>query len=98
MRYSRRKGPAIRHGFEHHGHRRAQRNYPLATKILGLYLGQNTMVPSIRIFREERLNMAPFFTKVISLDDGPTAFEDLGLDMNTLGRIPKKAMKIVMRP
>lgn len=69
-----------------------------ATKILGLYLGQNTMVPSIRIFREERLNMAPFFTKVISLDDGPTAFEDLGLDMNTLGRIPKKAMKIVMRP
>src|SRR5574340_430748 len=69
-----------------------------ATKILGLYLGQNTMVPSIRIFREERLNMAPFFTKVISLDDGPTAFEDLGLDMKTLGRIPKKAMKIVMRP
>lgn len=69
-----------------------------ATKILGLYLGQNTMVPSIRIFREERLNMAPFFTKVISLDDGPTAFEDLGLDMKTLGQIPKKAMKIVMRP
>ena len=30
-----------------------------ATKILGLYLGQNTMVPSIRIFQENRLNMGP---------------------------------------
>ncbi|HOD45308.1 MAG TPA: alcohol dehydrogenase catalytic domain-containing protein, partial [Anaerolineaceae bacterium] len=46
-----------------------------ATKILGLYLGQNTMVPSIRIFRENRLNMEPFFTKVIPLDDGISAFE-----------------------
>lgn len=69
-----------------------------AIKILGLYLGQNTMVPSIRIFRENRLNMEPFFTKVISLDDGLQAFEDLGLDVKTLERIPKKAMKIVMRP
>ena len=41
-----------------------------ATKILGLYLGQNTMVPSIRIFEEKRLNMKPFFTKVIPLDEG----------------------------
>ena len=69
-----------------------------ATKILGLYLGQNTMVPSIRIFRENRLNMGPFFTKVISLDDGIKAFEYLGLDMKTLDRIPKQAMKIVMKP
>ncbi|HPA33611.1 MAG TPA: alcohol dehydrogenase catalytic domain-containing protein [Anaerolineaceae bacterium] len=69
-----------------------------ATKILGLYLGQNTMVPSIRIFRENRLNMEPFFTKVIPLDDGISAFEDLGLDMKTLERHPKKAMKIVMKP
>lgn len=69
-----------------------------ATKILGLYLGQNTMVPSIRIFRENRLNMEPFFTKVISLDEGLRAFEDLGLDVKTLERMPKKAMKIVMRP
>ncbi len=69
-----------------------------ATKILGLYLGQNTMVPSIRIFREKRLNMDPFFTKVISLDDGLSAFEDLGLDMKTLERKPKHAMKIVMKP
>ncbi|MFZ3078468.1 MAG: alcohol dehydrogenase catalytic domain-containing protein [Bellilinea sp.] len=69
-----------------------------ATKILGLYLGQNTMVPSIRIFREKRLNMGPFFTKVISLDDGIKAFEYLGLDLKTLDRIPKQAMKIVMKP
>ncbi|MHB8135560.1 MAG: zinc-dependent alcohol dehydrogenase [Anaerolineaceae bacterium] len=69
-----------------------------ATKILGLYLGQNTMVPSIRIFQENRLNMKPFFTKVISLDDGIKAFDDLGLNMKTLEKHPKKAMKIVMRP
>ncbi len=69
-----------------------------ATKILGLYLGQNTMVPSIRIFQENRLNMKPFYTKVISLDDGIQAFDDLGLNMKTLEKHPKKAMKIVMRP
>jgi len=69
-----------------------------ATKILGLYLGQNTMVPSIRIFQENRLNMKPFYTKVISLEDGLGAFDDLGLNMKTLEHHPKKAMKIVMRP
>lgn len=69
-----------------------------ATKILGLYLGQNTMVPSIRIFREKRLNMGPFFTRVVSLDDGIKAFEYLGLDIKTLEHIPKQAMKIVMKP
>jgi L-gulonate 5-dehydrogenase len=69
-----------------------------ATKILGVYLGQNTMVPSIRIFRENRLNMEPFFTKVISLDEGIQAFEFLGLDIKTLQHIPKQAMKIVMKP
>jgi threonine dehydrogenase-like Zn-dependent dehydrogenase len=69
-----------------------------STKIIGLYLGQNTMVPSIRIFRENRIDMDNFFTKVISLEDGINAFEDLGLDMKTLQRIPKKAMKIIMKP
>lgn len=69
-----------------------------ATKIIGLYLGQNTMVPSIRIFRENRIDMSNFFTKVIKLEDGVKAFEDLGLDLKTLERIPKKAMKIVMKP
>src|SRR5512137_517863 len=68
-----------------------------ATKILGLYLGQNTMVPSIRIFQENRLNMGPFFTKVIPFDEGLGAFDMLGLDMETLQHHPKSAMKIVMK-
>jgi (R,R)-butanediol dehydrogenase/meso-butanediol dehydrogenase/diacetyl reductase len=67
-----------------------------ATKILGLYLGQNTMVPSIRIFQEQRLNMKPFFTKVIPLEEGLSAFDCLGLDIQTLTHHPKSAMKIVM--
>jgi threonine dehydrogenase-like Zn-dependent dehydrogenase len=69
-----------------------------ATKILGLYLGQNTMVPSVRIFRENRLDMENFFTKVIKLEDGADAFKMLGLDIPTLTHGPKSAMKIVMRP
>ncbi len=68
-----------------------------ATKILGLYLGQNTMVPSIRIYQENRLNMKPFFTKVIPLTDGLKAFDCLGLDLKTLTHHPKSAMKIVMK-
>jgi len=68
-----------------------------ATKILGLYLGQNTMVPSIRLFQEKRLNMGPFFTKVIPFDEGLGAFDLLGLDMKTLQHKPKSAMKIVMK-
>jgi threonine dehydrogenase-like Zn-dependent dehydrogenase len=69
-----------------------------ATKILGLYLGQNTMVPSIRIYQEHRLDMTHFFTKVISLDEGIGAFDMLGLDMKTLSHHPKSAMKVVMKP
>ncbi len=68
-----------------------------ATKILGLYLGQNTMVPAIRVFQEKRLNMAPFFSKVIPLSQGISAFECLGLDLQTMQHKPKSAMKIVMK-
>src|SRR5512138_2254471 len=68
-----------------------------ATKILGLYLGQNTMVPSIRIYQESRLNMKPFFTKVIPLEEGLSAFDCLGLDIHTMTHHPKSAMKIVMK-
>src|SRR5512136_2445928 len=68
-----------------------------ATKIIGLYLGQNTMVPSIRIFQEKRLNMKPFFTKVIPLEEGLAAFESLGLNPKTMQHGPKSAMKIVMK-
>jgi threonine dehydrogenase-like Zn-dependent dehydrogenase len=67
-----------------------------ATKILGLYLGQNTMVPSIRIFRENKLNMQPFFTKTIPLEEGLGAFGDLGLNLDDLSHQPKRAMKIVL--
>jgi hypothetical protein len=55
------------------------------------------MVPSIRIFQENRLNMGPFFTKVIPFDQGLGAFELLGLDMKTLEHKPKQAMKLVMK-
>ena len=68
-----------------------------ATKILGLYLGQNTMVPSIRIFQENRLNMEPFFTKTIPMADGLSAFSDLGLNLEDLSHHPKSAMKITMQ-
>jgi threonine dehydrogenase-like Zn-dependent dehydrogenase len=68
-----------------------------ATKILGLYLGQNTMVPSIRIFQENRLNMGPFFTKVLPFTEGLGAFDLLGLDLKTLTHHPKSAMKIVLK-
>jgi (R,R)-butanediol dehydrogenase/meso-butanediol dehydrogenase/diacetyl reductase len=69
-----------------------------ATKILGLYLGQNTMVPSIRLFRENRLDMSHFFTKVVPLEEGVNAFGMLGLDIKTLSHGPKSAMKVVMKP
>jgi (R,R)-butanediol dehydrogenase/meso-butanediol dehydrogenase/diacetyl reductase len=68
-----------------------------ATKIIGLYLGQNTMVPAIRILQEKRLDMKPFFTKVIPLEQGLEAFGSLGLDPKTMQHQPKSAMKIVMR-
>jgi threonine dehydrogenase-like Zn-dependent dehydrogenase len=69
-----------------------------ATKVLGLYLGQNTMVPSIRIYQENRLNMVPFFTKTIPLEEGIGAFDLLGLDLKNMTQHPKSAMKIVMIP
>ncbi|MGE5222599.1 MAG: zinc-dependent alcohol dehydrogenase [Omnitrophica WOR_2 bacterium] len=68
-----------------------------ATKILGLYLGQNTMVPAVRIFQEKRLDMKPFFSMVIPLSEGIGAFDCLGLDLRTLQHKPKSAMKIVMK-
>lgn len=68
-----------------------------ATKILGLYLGQNTMVPSIRIYREKTLNMKPFFTKTLPMEECLTAFDSLGLNLDDLSHHPKSAMKITMK-
>jgi threonine dehydrogenase-like Zn-dependent dehydrogenase len=69
-----------------------------AIKVLGVYLGQNTMLPASRILREGRINMKPFFTKVIPLEQGVDAFGDLGLDLATMTHHPKSAMKIVVKP
>jgi threonine dehydrogenase-like Zn-dependent dehydrogenase len=56
------------------------------------------MLPAIRILREGRINTKPFFTKIIPLEDGVSAFAELGLDLNTLTHHPKRAMKIVLKP
>lgn len=69
-----------------------------AIKILGSYIGQNTCVPAIRVLQSRKINMAPFFTEVIQLEDGVSAFSKLGLDLKTLNHIPKQAMKIVIKP
>ena len=68
-----------------------------AIKILGLYLGQNTMLPSIRILQAGRIDMGPYFTEIIPLEDGVGAFRKLGLDFETMQHIPKSAMKIVLK-
>jgi len=41
--------------------------------------------------------MKPFFTKVIPLKEGLSAFECLGLNLKTMQHQPKSAMKIVMK-
>lgn len=69
-----------------------------AIKLIGTYIGQNTMLPSIKLLMSGKLNMKPFFTEVIPLKDGLKAFSKLGLDLNTQQHIPKQAMKIVMKP
>jgi hypothetical protein len=38
-----------------------------AVKILGTYIGQNTMLPSIKILQSGKLNLKPFFTETIKL-------------------------------
>lgn len=69
-----------------------------AIKILGSYIGQNTILPAIKILQSGKLNMKPFFTEVIDLKEGLTAFPKLGLDLETQKHVPKKAMKIVIKP
>ncbi len=69
-----------------------------AIKILGSYIGQNTCLPAVKLLASGKLNMTPFFTEVIPLRQGADAFQRLGLDLNTLQPVPKKAMKIVLKP
>ena len=69
-----------------------------AIKILGTYIGQNTILPAIKILQSNKIDMKPFFTEVIPLKEGVGAFPKLGLDLATLKLIPKQAMKIVLKP
>lgn len=69
-----------------------------AIKVLGSYIGQNTCLPAIRIFRTNKINMKPFFTEKIDIENGVSAFERLGLDLATMKPKPKSAMKLVIKP
>jgi threonine dehydrogenase-like Zn-dependent dehydrogenase len=69
-----------------------------AIKILGTYIGQNTIIPAIKILQAGKIDMKPFFTEVIPLENGVSSFGKLGLDLATLSHIPKQAMKIVIKP
>lgn len=69
-----------------------------AIKILGTYIGQNTCIPAIKVFESGKIDMEPFFTEYISLEDGIGAFSKLGLDLNTGKTGPKRAMKLTLKP
>jgi threonine dehydrogenase-like Zn-dependent dehydrogenase len=69
-----------------------------AVKILGSYIGQNTCLPAIKIFQAGKLNMKPFFTEKLKIEEGVSAFSKLGLDLKTMKYIPKKALKLVLVP
>lgn len=69
-----------------------------AIKVLGSYIGQNTMVPAIDMLDAKQLEMDNFFTGTVSLKDGPAAFTKLGLDLKSMDHVAKSAMKIVLIP
>ncbi|MBN2355754.1 alcohol dehydrogenase catalytic domain-containing protein [candidate division KSB1 bacterium] len=69
-----------------------------AIKILGTYIGQNTILPAIRILQAQKIDLGPFFTETIPLERGIGAFIKLGLNLATMQHIPKKAMKITLKP
>jgi threonine dehydrogenase-like Zn-dependent dehydrogenase len=69
-----------------------------AIKILGTYIGQNTILPAIQVFRSEKIDMKLFFTEVAPLEEGMGAFRKVGLDLERGEQIPKQAMKMVLRP
>ena len=69
-----------------------------AVKILGTYIGQNTILPAIRVFESAKIDMKPFFTEVVPLEKGLEAVEKVGLDLSKMEQIPKQAMKMVLQP
>jgi threonine dehydrogenase-like Zn-dependent dehydrogenase len=68
-----------------------------AIKILGTYIGQNTCLPAIKILQGGKLDLSKFFTEVVPLEKGASAFPKVGLDLKSLKPVPKSAMKIVLK-
>ncbi|MBN2416919.1 alcohol dehydrogenase catalytic domain-containing protein [bacterium] len=69
-----------------------------AIKILGTYIGQNTILPAIRLLEAEKMDMGPFFTETVPLKDAIEAFKKVGLDVAGRKNLPKQAMKMVLNP
>jgi threonine dehydrogenase-like Zn-dependent dehydrogenase len=69
-----------------------------AIKILGTYIGQNTCLSAIKILQARKLKLDNFFTEIIPLEEGPSAFTKVGLDLISMKQVPKRAMKLVLRP
>lgn len=69
-----------------------------AIKILGTYIGQNTMLPAIKLLQTKKLDLSNFFTEVILIEQGVGSFRKLGLDLETMTQVPKQAMKLVIKP
>ena len=69
-----------------------------AIRILGTYIGQNTCTSAIKIFKAGKIDTEYFFTETIPLEQGMQAFPKVGLDLQNRRSIPKKAMKIILRP
>jgi len=69
-----------------------------AIKILGTYIGQNTCIPAIKILKIGKLKLDNFFTEIIPLEKGPSAFTKVGLDLTSMKQVPKSAMKLVLQP
>jgi threonine dehydrogenase-like Zn-dependent dehydrogenase len=68
-----------------------------AVQILGTYIGQNTILPAVRILQSGKIDMKPFFTEVVPLKERHQAFKKVGLDLETMEQVPKKAMKMVFK-
>lgn len=69
-----------------------------AIKILGTYIGQNTMMPAIKLLQARKLDLSNFFTEIIPIENGVGSFKKLGLDLETMSPVPKQAMKLVIKP
>ncbi|MBN1542955.1 alcohol dehydrogenase catalytic domain-containing protein [candidate division KSB1 bacterium] len=69
-----------------------------AVRILGTYIGQNTILPAIRLYEAKKIDMGPFFTETVPLKDALQAYKKIGLDVSARKTLPKQAMKMVLNP